>query len=86
MQEDDENVEVWYLMAVSFSGLQPPDYESARWVWLMTLLETQTLKTCQIGPRFTVYHGDDGMLVGMNAVICIHLYGLSQAYERYPLG
>ncbi|CAM9978209.1 unnamed protein product [Laminaria digitata] len=30
MQEDDENVEVWYIMAIAFSGLQPPDYESAR--------------------------------------------------------
>lgn len=30
MQEDDENVEVWYLMAVAFTALQPPDYESAR--------------------------------------------------------
>lgn len=32
MQEDDENVEVWYLMAVAFNSLQPPDYESARCV------------------------------------------------------
>lgn len=32
MQEDDENVEVWYLMAVAFNGLRPPDYESARCV------------------------------------------------------
>lgn len=30
MQEDDENVELWYLMAVAFNGLNPPDYESAR--------------------------------------------------------
>lgn len=30
MQEDDENVELWYLMAVAFNSLQPPDYESAR--------------------------------------------------------
>lgn len=32
MQEDDENVELWYLMAVSFNSLQPPDCESARCV------------------------------------------------------
>lgn len=32
MQEDDENVEVWYLMAVAFNSLLPPDYESARCV------------------------------------------------------
>ncbi|CAM9389606.1 unnamed protein product [Ectocarpus sp. 12 AP-2014] len=30
MQEDDENVELWYLMAVAFNSLQPPDCESAR--------------------------------------------------------
>lgn len=32
MQEDDENVEVWYLMGVAFNSLQPPDFESARCV------------------------------------------------------
>eukprot|EP00752_Nemacystus_decipiens_P004915 g4474.t1 len=30
MQEDDENVELWYLMAVAFNSCQPPDSESAR--------------------------------------------------------
>lgn len=32
MQEDDENVEVWYLMGVAFNRLRPPDYESARYI------------------------------------------------------
>lgn len=35
MQEDDENVELWYLMAVAFKSLQPPDFESARCVCFM---------------------------------------------------
>lgn len=33
MQEDDENVEVWYLMGVAFNSLQPPDLDSARYVF-----------------------------------------------------
>lgn len=32
MQEDDENVEVWYLTGVAFNRLRPPDYESARYI------------------------------------------------------
>ncbi|CAM9905613.1 unnamed protein product [Pylaiella littoralis] len=30
MEEDDENVELWYLTAVALNSLQPPDCESAR--------------------------------------------------------
>ena len=38
MQEDDENVELWYLMAVAFNSLESPDYESARYVSFNDLL------------------------------------------------
>lgn len=38
MQEDDENVELWYLTAVALNSLQPPDYESARCVCAIHVL------------------------------------------------
>lgn len=41
MQEDDENVELWYLTAVALNSLQPPDYKSAR---------------CECGHVSTVFH------------------------------
>lgn len=46
MQEDDENVEVWYLMAVAFNNLQPPDRESARSAFYHPLFRSGACNIC----------------------------------------
>eukprot|EP00903_Cladosiphon_okamuranus_P020008 g18379.t1 len=75
MQEDDENVELWYLMAVAFNSLQPPDYESAR-AHLNTAAEMLSkIRTAQedIGEEFSF--SDQVQLVQEQLKVTAHLEG-----------